>query len=53
MITPSLGIVEVLLISLITLLCGLALPIGVIYFLFVINKKLNAILEILMKNKQA
>ena len=52
MATPGLGIVEVLLISSITLLCGLAFPIGVIYFLFTINKKVNTIHETLMKNKE-
>lgn len=52
MVTPSLGSVEVLLIGFITLLCGLAFPITVLYSLFVINKKVNAIHEYLMKNKE-
>jgi len=52
MANPGLGTVEVLLMSLIALACGLVFPIGVIYFLFTINKKVNNIEEMLKKNKE-
>jgi hypothetical protein len=49
--TPSIGIAE-LLISLIAAICGLVIPIGIIYFLFVIYKKVSNIEEMLKKNEK-
>jgi len=51
MMTPGFGIVE-LLIGLIAAVCGLAIPVGIIYFLFVIYKKVSNIEELLKKNEE-
>ena len=50
MVTPSIGIVELLVGFVVTVL-WLAIPVGILYLLFVIYKKLTNIEELLKKDK--
>jgi len=51
MVTPSIGIVELLIVFIVTVF-WLAIPVGVLYLLFVIYKKLNKIEEALKKDAE-
>ncbi|MFZ5882510.1 MAG: hypothetical protein ACOYYI_01895 [Chloroflexota bacterium] len=49
MFTPQIGIVE-LLVAFVTVVLWLAVPVGVLYLLYAINKKLASIEEHLKRN---
>jgi len=50
MVTPSIGIVELLMGFVVTIL-WLAIPVGILYLLFIIYKKLTTIEELLKKTR--